>query len=143
MAEKSIKLTVSFLFCSVYQTVKMFPSFLSVTDYRLDIKQQHPSSRVFMPDDLASIFECSICCDYVLPPILQCANGHLICPSCRARVTICPTLAMERVAVNVRFPCKNSNLGCAAKLAYPEKTLHEEACEFRALPCPCPDGNCN
>lgn len=27
--------------------------------------------------DLTSLFECPVCFDYVTPPILQCANGHL------------------------------------------------------------------
>lgn len=27
--------------------------------------------------DLASLFECPVCFDYVLPPILQCQSGHL------------------------------------------------------------------
>lgn len=29
--------------------------------------------------DLASLFECPVCFDYVLPPILQCQSGHLVC----------------------------------------------------------------
>lgn len=28
--------------------------------------------------DLASLFECPVCFDYVLPPILQCQSGHLV-----------------------------------------------------------------
>lgn len=40
---------------------------------------------------LASLFECPVCFDYVLPPILQCQNGHLVCSSCRQKLTCCPT----------------------------------------------------
>lgn len=29
------------------------------------------------PADLASLFECPVCFDYVLPPIFQCQAGHL------------------------------------------------------------------
>merc|ERR1711953_399640 len=58
--------------------------------------------------DLASLFECPVCFDYVLPPILQCHAGHLVCSSCRPKLTCCPTcrgqlggnirnLAMEKV----------------------------------------------
>lgn len=33
--------------------------------------------------DLASLFECPVCFDYVLPPILQCQSGHLVgCTPC-------------------------------------------------------------
>lgn len=41
--------------------------------------------------DLASLFECPVCFDYVLPPILQCQSGHLVCSSCRPKLTCCPT----------------------------------------------------
>lgn len=62
-----------------------------------------------MSADLASFFECPVCFDYVLPPILQCQSGHLVCSSCRSKLTCCPTcrgslgnirnLAMEKVCV--------------------------------------------
>ena len=72
--------------------------------------------------DLASLFECPVCFDYVLPPILQCHAGHLVCSSCRPKLTCCPTcrgqlggnirnLAMEKVASTVMFPCKYSSSG--------------------------------
>lgn len=72
-------------------------------------------------NDLASLFECPVCFDYVLPPILPCQNGHLICLNCRSKLTRCPTcqgplgstrnLAMEKVANSVLFPCTYSSSG--------------------------------
>lgn len=67
--------------------------------------------------ELTSLFECPICFDYVLPPILQCQAGHLVCKQCRQQLSLCPTcrgsltpnirnLAMEKVASAVLFPCK-------------------------------------
>lgn len=44
-----------------------------------------------MSTDLASLFECPVCFDYVLPPILQCQSGHLVCSNCRPKLTCCPT----------------------------------------------------
>lgn len=41
--------------------------------------------------DLASLFECPVCFDYVLPPIFQCQAGHLACSNCRPKLTCCPT----------------------------------------------------
>ena len=63
--------------------------------------------------DLASIFECPVCfgikivqasaiinktngfffffSEYVLPPILQCPSGHLVCSNCRPKLQCCPT----------------------------------------------------
>ncbi|XP_063698732.1 E3 ubiquitin-protein ligase SIAH1A-like [Culicoides brevitarsis] len=105
-----------------------------------------------MSNDLASLFECPVCFDYVLPPILQCQSGHLVCSSCRSKLTCCPTcrgslgnirnLAMEKVASNVKFPCKHSNLGCTASIVYTEKGEHEEVCEYRPYACPCPGASC-
>ncbi|KAM7286556.1 E3 ubiquitin-protein ligase Siah1 [Ixodes scapularis] len=101
---------------------------------------------------LASLFECPVCFDYVLPPILQCQNGHLVCSSCRQKLTCCPTcrgpignirnLAMEKVANSVFFPCKYSSTGCPALLSHSEKPEHEETCEFRPYVCPCPGASC-
>lgn len=41
--------------------------------------------------DLASLFECPVCFDYVLPPIIQCQSGHLVCSNCRPKLSCCPT----------------------------------------------------
>lgn len=103
--------------------------------------------------DLASLFECPVCFDYVLPPILQCHAGHLVCSNCRPKLTCCPTcrgqlggnirnLAMEKVASTVLFPCKYSSGGCGMTLLHTEKVEHEETCEFRPYSCPCPGASC-
>lgn len=41
--------------------------------------------------DLASLFECPVCMDYALPPIMQCQSGHIVCASCRSKLSSCPT----------------------------------------------------
>ncbi|KAL2301364.1 hypothetical protein Nmel_011935 [Mimus melanotis] len=86
--------------------------------------------------DLTSLFECPICFDYVLPPILQCQAGHLVCNKCRQQLSVCPTcrgsltpnirnLAMEKVASAVLFPCKYATTGCSLTLHHTEKPNHE------------------
>merc|ERR1719232_2358226 len=103
--------------------------------------------------ELAALFECPVCFDYVLPPILQCHAGHLVCSNCRPKLTCCPTcrgslgnnirnLAMEKVASTVMFPCKYSSGGCMVTLLHTEKIEHEETCEFRPYSCPCPGAGC-
>ncbi|MBN3278169.1 SIAH2 ligase, partial [Polyodon spathula] len=74
--------------------------------------------------ELTAVFECPVCFDYVLPPILQCQAGHLVCNQCRQKLSCCPTcrgpltpsirnLAMEKVASTLPFPCKElSPLQC-------------------------------
>ncbi|XP_077002887.1 E3 ubiquitin-protein ligase SIAH1-like [Tamandua tetradactyla] len=103
-------------------------------------------------NDLTSLFECPVCFDYVLPPILQCRSGHLVCNSCRPKLTRCPTcrgplgsirnLAMDKVADSLRFPCKYESSGCEMTLPHTEKANHEELCEFRPYSCPCPGESC-
>ena len=83
----------------------------------------------------------------------QCHAGHLVCSSCRPKLTCCPTcrgqlggnirnLAMEKVASTVMFPCRYQSSGCALSLLHTEKTDHEEACEYRPYSCPCPGASC-
>ncbi|XP_039894097.1 E3 ubiquitin-protein ligase Siah2 isoform X3 [Simochromis diagramma] len=88
-----------------------------------------PSSTVSMPatglvgqsSELTALFECPVCFDYVLPPILQCQAGHLVCNQCRQKLSCCPTcrgpltpsirnLAMEKVASTLPFPCKGEDI---------------------------------
>ncbi|XP_035928178.1 E3 ubiquitin-protein ligase Siah1-like [Halichoerus grypus] len=102
--------------------------------------------------DLASLFECPVCFDYVLPPILQCHSGHLVCTTCRPKLKCCPTcrgplasirnLAMEKVASSVLFPCKHVSYGCELTLPHADKITHEKLCEFRPYLCPCPGAFC-
>lgn len=86
--------------------------------------------------ELTSLFECPVCFDYVLPPILQCQAGHLVCNQCRQKLSCCPTcrgaltpsirnLAMEKVASAVLFPCKVSP---GASRAPPPGDLPELLC---------------
>lgn len=74
--------------------------------------------------DLTALFECTACFDYVLPPILQCQTGHLVCNPCRQKRSCCPTcrgpltpnirnLAMEKVASTLPFPCKVKHRMCS------------------------------
>lgn len=102
--------------------------------------------------DLATLFECPVCFDYVLPPIFQCESGHLICTQCKPKVACCPScrgplggvrnLAMEKVAETVQFPCKYVHSGCILRFLHKAKRAHEEMCEYRPYSCPCPGTSC-
>ncbi|KAK2183082.1 hypothetical protein NP493_324g03058 [Ridgeia piscesae] len=102
--------------------------------------------------DLASLFECPVCFDYALPPIMQCQSGHIVCSNCRPKLQACPTcrgplgnirnLAMEKVASQVMFPCKYASTGCPITLPHTDKQEHEEGCEYRPYCCPCPGASC-
>ena len=102
--------------------------------------------------DLASLFECPVCFDYALPPILQCQSGHIVCAQCRVKLSNCPScrggldnirnLAMEKLAASVLFPCKYSSNGCPDTLQHTSKGEHEISCEYRPYVCPCPGASC-
>ncbi|KAK5639294.1 hypothetical protein RI129_011786 [Pyrocoelia pectoralis] len=112
-----------------------------------------PTSPGTLTDELAALFECPVCFEIVLPPIMQCHVGHLVCSSCRPKLSCCPTcrgtlgnirnLAMEKVANNLMFPCKHKQTGCRVSLGLNEKAEHEEICEYRPYSCPCPGASCS
>lgn len=45
-----------------------------------------------LTDELAALFECPVCFEIVLPPIMQCQVGHLVCASCRPKLSCCPII---------------------------------------------------
>ena len=93
--------------------------------------------------DLVNLFECPVCFDYALPPILQCQLGHIVCGQCRQKLSSCPTcrgplgnirnLGMEKVADTILFPCKYQNNGCQLNLIHKTKLDHEDSCDFRPV----------
>ncbi|XP_007092327.2 E3 ubiquitin-protein ligase SIAH1-like [Panthera tigris] len=103
-------------------------------------------------NELMSLFECEECFDVVLPPILQCQGGHLVCGSCRPKLTRCPiclsqlgsfrNLALEKVGDSLLFPCKYASSGCEETLRHTAKADHEDLCKYRPYPCPCPGTSC-
>jgi len=102
--------------------------------------------------DLVNLFECPVCFDYALPPILQCQSGHIVCSQCRQKLSSCPTcrgplgnirnLGMEKVADTILFPCKYQTNGCHLNLMHKHKLEHEDCCDFRPYMCPCPGASC-
>ncbi|CAF0860290.1 unnamed protein product [Rotaria sordida] len=102
--------------------------------------------------DLVNLFECPVCFDYALPPILQCQSGHIVCSQCRQKLSSCPTcrgplgnirnLGMEKVADTIVFPCKYQTNGCLLNLMHKHKLEHEDSCDFRPYMCPCPGASC-
>ena len=73
--------------------------------------------------ELLSLFECPVCFEFALPPILQCQSGHIVCSNCRPKLTCCPScrsplgnirnLSMEKLANSLQFPCKYFVNGCS------------------------------
>jgi E3 ubiquitin-protein ligase SIAH1 len=90
--------------------------------------------------------ECSVCMEYMLPPITLCGNGHNICSSCKQKFQKCPTCreplsgtrnkTLENLAERVECPCPNKPHGCT--LTFPIALIreHEEVCQFGPFDCP-------
>ena len=88
-------------------------------------------------------FEYPCCYEYILPPIWQCKQGHLICTSCKNKVLSCPTcrgtldtircLALEKISESLQFPCKYD---CDKMLHTSEKLQHEDECQLHPFNCP-------
>ncbi|XP_004612510.1 E3 ubiquitin-protein ligase SIAH1-like [Sorex araneus] len=103
-------------------------------------------------NDLSHLFECHLCFKYVLPPIMQCQSGHLFCLGCRQKLKRCSTcrspfrtirsLAKEKAASTLHFPCKFAASGCDRSLTLAEKLDHENMCKCRSYSCPCPGTTC-
>ncbi|XP_065336787.1 E3 ubiquitin-protein ligase SIAH1A-like [Cloeon dipterum] len=93
--------------------------------------------------DLSELYKCPVCFEYVLTPIQQCTNGHIVCFTCKLSLEICP-ICRVKLLDNVRnlLMEKNKSNGCGLKLKVPERTEHEALCPFQMYRCPFPGANC-
>ena len=96
---------------------------------------------------LSSMLECPVC--FNVPrdlPIPQCSAGHIVCKSCKASVTSCPTCRREMsdstssLAASmidlVPHKCKFAEYGCEVKDLLVHLIHHEEKCAERTVRCP-------
>lgn len=90
--------------------------------------------------DLLEEFQCTICTEYMFPPIIECGRGHAICGTCSAKLKFCPeckdgliyrrNFALEALHGKLSFPCKHSDKGCHF-YAKPNKLKeHEKSCTY-------------
>ncbi|CAG9763226.1 unnamed protein product [Ceutorhynchus assimilis] len=101
--------------------------------------------------DQTKMLECSICLDVVVPPIVQCEVGHIMCkkcvesvhlkhcPICRQPITNRRHVAFEQLLESVRgkleTECRFSAKGCKYKVAVSDKDNHERDCRHRTFRC--------
>jgi len=99
--------------------------------------------------DLREIVDCPVCLETLLPPVYQCCAGHLLCGTCKSKLTQCPTCSgslggaegirsrgFEQLAETLSWECKFKDKGCKMTPSYSEKKVHEDQCQFRPLTCP-------
>ena len=100
-------------------------------------------------NDLASLFECPVCFDYALPPIMQCQSGHIVCSSCRPKLSLCPTCRGplgEYILIHTffwnlcddyLFECIQTNLGNIRNLAMEKVAVTVSfPCKYSSSGCP-------
>jgi len=95
--------------------------------------------------------ECPVCTEYMRPPITLCEMGHNICNICRPKVRHCPTcrqqilktrnVALEKVAIEAKYPCVYRKYGCREICSLHLIDEHQEKCRY--IPHPCPVNNLN
>ena len=96
--------------------------------------------------DLLKSLQCPVCLEYMLSHITLCENGHNICTNCRSTVSDCPSckgrflqvrnIALEDIAQNAIYPCKNRPGGCNEVLSVDDKVAHESSCLYETRVCP-------
>jgi hypothetical protein len=80
--------------------------------------------------------------EYMVPPITLCVNGHNICNMCRPKLAHCPTcrnpflstrsVALEKLAREVKYRGRYRKLGCEEV----ERDEHKVDCRYGQLKCP-------
>lgn len=96
--------------------------------------------------DLLKTLQCPVCLEYMLSHITLCENGHNICTNCRSTASNCPSckgrflqvrnIALEDIARNAIYPCKNHQRGCNEALSVHDKVAHESTCLYEKRMCP-------
>jgi len=95
---------------------------------------------------LLSELECPVCMEYMKPPITLCVNGHNICNTCKQKIPHCPTceqqflntrnVALEKVAIELNYPCVYRKYGCSETYKLDFIGKHQDRCQYIPQPCP-------
>ena len=103
--------------------------------------RRDPNLRDFLEE-----LECPVCHEYMTPPISLCMSGHSICKTCRRQLKKCQmctkkftkyrNLALEKIVVKLKYPCKYEYLGCTGLFGLDCLASHQENCPRRAHRCP-------
>ena len=101
-----------------------------------------------LEDRLMEECKCMICLNYILGPIYQCINSHLICEECRYGLKsteyMCPNrcyrpingrnYALEKSTVDLIFPCIHD--GCQQRMDREALYNHSKSCPYKNFRCP-------
>ena len=97
-------------------------------------------------DQLLVLYECGVCDEFIIPPIIQCIDDHLFCFQCWIRWSDMTTCQVCRRAIDstkcwnnqledfaefmqLMFPCKYQ--GCGTRVMLNHLYQHQNSCPFR------------
>ena len=93
--------------------------------------------------DINDFINCVVCNEVILPPILQCSKGHLICsdckkhcsncPQCRCRLNTSRNFIFEKLIEDMKFKCKY--LDCNEMIEYNNLKEHHLNCKNKPYTC--------
>lgn len=97
-------------------------------------------------EELLKYLKCTVCNNFMKPPILQCLAGHSLCNHCKSKSIFCPTCragfgttrnyALEVLSHDLHFPCMYYDQGCPIVLPGSIITVHESECLLQPYRCP-------
>jgi hypothetical protein len=97
-------------------------------------------NNMVLRNEVLEEFQCSVCTEYMFPPISECVRGHALCencavqlencPECRALITYTKNSALEELHGKLDFPCKYFRDGCTFYGKTSRLKLHELDCNY-------------
>jgi hypothetical protein len=106
-------------------------------------ESEDDNSKRVKTSEINDFINCVVCNEIILPPILQCAEGHLICseckkhcntcPQCRCRLTTSRNFIFEKIIEDMKFKCKYLN--CNEKVEYKNLIEHHKTCKNKPYSC--------
>ena len=104
------------------------------------------SNSIISTNQIIGAMECNTCLEVPSEnPIYQCDNGHILCASCRQKLTNCPecrftlrktrSLLSEKILAMCSRPCEFEKYGCKDKVHDMNSEVHKDACKYKPISC--------
>jgi hypothetical protein len=106
-------------------------------------ESEDDNSKRVKTSEINDFINCVVCNEIILPPILQCSKGHLICSECKKRCNTCPqcrcrlttsrNFIFEKLIEDMKFKCKYLN--CNEMVEYKNLLHHHKTCKNKPYTC--------
>lgn len=105
--------------------------------------EDNDNTKKVKSSEINDFINCVVCNEIILPPILQCAKGHLICTDCKKHCNTCPqcrcrlntsrNFVFEKLIEDIKFKCKY--LDCNQMVEYKNLNHHHKICDKKPYTC--------